>query len=61
MKEQEIRQLERIEESFMRQLLKTKKSCPIHQIYTDLGQVPARFDIIKLRLFFFEVHFELRP
>ena len=52
MKEQEIRQLERIEENFMRQLLKTKKSCPINQLYTELGQVPARFDIIKLRLFF---------
>ena len=43
-KEQEIRQLERIEESFMRQLLKTKKICPINQL-------PARFDIMKLRLF----------
>ena len=52
MKEKEIRQLERIEENFMRQLLKTKKSCPINQLYTELGQVPARFDIIKLRLFF---------
>lgn len=52
LKEQEIRQLERIEESFMRQLLKTKKSCPINQLYTELGQLPARFDIMKLRLFF---------
>ena len=52
LKEIEIRQLERIEENFMRQLLKTKKSCPITQIYTELGQIPARFDIIKLRLLF---------
>ena len=36
----------------MRQLLKTKKSCPIVQLYLELGQVPVRFDIIKLRLYF---------
>ena len=52
LKEQEIRQLERIEESFMRQVLKTKRGCPIKQMYLELGQDPARFDIFKLRLFF---------
>ena len=51
-KETEIRQLERIEESFMRKLLKTTKGCPIIQIYIELGQIPARFDIIKIRLSF---------
>jgi hypothetical protein len=52
LKETEIRQIERIEESFMRQLLKTKRGCPIKQMYLELGQIPARFDILKLRLFF---------
>jgi hypothetical protein len=52
LKEKEVRQLERIEESFMRQLLKTTKGCPIIQLYTELGQIPARFDIIKLKLNF---------
>ena len=52
LKEIEMRQLERIEEGYMRQLLKTSRGCPIAQIYLELGQVPARFDIFKLRLFF---------
>ena len=52
LKEAEIRQIERIEENFMRKLLKTSKGCPIIQIYLELGQIPARYEIIKLRLFF---------
>ena len=36
----------------MRQLLKTSRSFPINQLYRELGQIPARFDIFKLRLFF---------
>ena len=52
LKESEIRQIERIEEIFMRRLLKTSKGCPIIQIYLELGQIPARFEITKLRLFF---------
>ena len=52
LKENEIRQLERIEEHFMRKLLKTKKGCPINQIYCELGQIPARFDIYKIQMFF---------
>ena len=52
LKEGELRALERIEESFMRQLLKTGKGCPIVQMYLELGHIPARFGIMKLRLFF---------
>ena len=52
LKELEIRQIERIEENFMRQLLKTTKGCPISQLYLELGQRPARFDIFKLQLFY---------
>ena len=51
-KETEIRQLERIEESFMRQILKTGAKCPISQLYLELGQVPARFQIKRTRLLF---------
>ena len=36
----------------MRQLLKTTKGCPISQIYLELGHIPARFHIFKMRLFF---------
>ena len=61
LKENEIRQLERIEENFMRQLLRTKKSCPIMQLYLELGQVPARFDIIKLRLYFLKYILQQAP
>ena len=61
LKEQEMRQIERIEENFMRQLLKTKKSCPINQLYTELGQVPARFDIMKLRIFFLKYILDQDP
>ena len=36
----------------MRKILKTKRSCPITQMYLELGQWPARFEIKKLRLLF---------
>ena len=52
LKESEIRHLERIEETYMRKLVETTKGCPINQIYLELGQTPARFDIMKQRLFF---------
>ena len=49
LKETEIRTIERIEESFMRKLLDTKKGCPISQMYLELGHSPARFHIFKMR------------
>ena len=33
-------------------LHEAEKGCPITQIYLELGQPPARYDIYKLRLFF---------
>ena len=36
----------------MRKLLKTNKSCPISQMYLELGQSPARFHIYKMRALF---------
>ena len=52
LKERELRILERIEENFMRKLLQTRASCPIVQLYLELSQIPARFAIMKSRLFF---------
>ena len=52
MKEMELRQLERIEEGYMRQVLNTTKGCPIIQMYLTLGVTPARFGIQKIRLLF---------
>ena len=52
LKESEIRQLERIEETYMRKLVNTTRGCPIIQLYCELGQVPARFHIMKQRLNF---------
>jgi hypothetical protein len=52
LKETELRQLERIEESYLRQVLKTTKGCPINQLYLSLGQYPARFEIQKMRLLY---------
>ena len=52
LKEAEVRQLERIEEGFLRELLKTSKGCPITQLYLEAGLIPARYEIIKTRLLF---------
>ena len=52
LKELEIRQLERIEEQFMRKILNTTRGCPIVSLYLSLGHVPARFEIQKRRLLF---------
>ena len=58
LKENELRALERIEESYMRQLVGTTKGCPITQLYLELGHSPARFGIIKLRLYFLKTILE---
>ena len=36
----------------MRKLVDTAKECPTIQLYFELGHIPARFDIMKQRLFF---------
>ena len=50
--EKQLRELERIEEGFLRKLLKTSKSCPIVILYLSVGIIPARFQIMKMRLMF---------
>jgi hypothetical protein len=52
LKEWEIRQIERIEKGFLIELLKTSPGCPIKQIYLEVGQIPARFEIIRIRLLY---------
>ena len=52
LKESELRHLERIEESFLRKVLNTTKGCPITQLYLEIGQIPARFEIQKMRLLY---------
>ena len=52
--EVQIRKLERIEEEYLRKILKTKKGCPISQMYLETGQWPARFQIMKSRIMFFK-------
>ena len=36
----------------MRKLLKTNKGCPISSLYLEIGQTPARFEIMKMRLLY---------
>ena len=56
--EHQIRQLERIEENFLRKVFKTPKSCPIIQLYLESGHTPARFEIQRMRLLYLQnIHF----
>ena len=52
--ENNLRNIDKIEEGFLRKILRTQKSCPISQLYLETGQWPARFQITKLRLLFFK-------
>jgi hypothetical protein len=45
LKESELRQIERIEEGRLRKVFKTAKVCPVIQLYLEVGQFPARFEI----------------
>ena len=52
LKENQIRQLGRIEEGYLRKLFQTSAGCPIAQLYLESGFIPARFAIKKARLLF---------
>ena len=52
LKESELRKIERIEENYLRKILKTTKGCPITQLYLEVGQYPARYEIKKMRLLY---------
>ena len=61
LKETELRQLERIEEDFLRKMFKTAKGCPITQLYLESGHVPARYAIKKIKLLFLKTILEENP
>ena len=46
--------MERIEESFLSQMFKTTKGCPLSQLYLEAGHAPARFEVKKIRLLFLQ-------
>ena len=52
LKEYQLRLIERIEESNVRQIFKTFRGCPISQLYLEVGQTPACFQIQKFILLF---------
>jgi hypothetical protein len=54
LKENEIRQLERIEENFLRKVLNTSRGCPIVQLYLTTGHTPARVEVQKARLLYLQ-------
>ena len=59
--EAQTRQLERIEENFLRKVFKTLKSCPIVQLYLEAGHIPARFEIKRMRLLFLKNIMQQKP
>ena len=54
LKENEYRSIERIEESFLRQLISTRRFCKISLLYLEFGLWPARFEMKRLRLLFLQ-------
>ena len=52
LKENELRSIERIEETYLRQLISTRRFCTISMLYLEFGVWPARFEIIRMRLLF---------
>ena len=54
LKENNLREIEKVEESFLRQLLDQTKGCPLTQLYLECGIYPARFEILKMRLLFLQ-------
>ena len=51
--EREMREFEKIEEGYLRELVGTGQKCPISQLYLEVGQYPARFDIFKIQILFY--------
>ena len=49
----DYRKIEQIEEDQMRLLFETDRSCPIHLLYLESGQVPARFQIKRMVINFY--------
>ena len=54
MKEGDFRKIEQNEEEQMRLLFDTDKSCSLHLMYLESGQVPARYQIKRMQLNMFQ-------
>ena len=50
--EAEVREMEKIEESFLIQLYNTEIGCPRSQLYLEGGIYPLRFEIMKIKTMF---------
>ena len=57
----QIRQLERIEEGYLRTLFQTSTGCPTVQLYLETGHAPARFEVMKTKLLFLKCILEEDP
>ena len=51
-KKNELRQIGRIEEELLRKFFKTGKGCPLYQLYFEIGDIPARFAIARMKIVF---------
>ena len=49
-KEDEYRKIEQIEEEQMRLLFSTDRSCSIHLLYLEAGQIPGRYQVKRMIL-----------
>ena len=58
LKENEVRQIERIEEMFIRRVLKTSKGCSKVQLYLGLGHTPARLANQKMTVLYLQYIFQ---
>ena len=52
--ENNLRRIERIEEQYIRKILKTPRSCPTSQLYLEFGLWPSRFELKKMRCLFLQ-------
>ena len=53
-KEEDFRSIEKREEDQMSKLFDTDRSCPTHLLNLELGQNPARFQIKRMTLNFYQ-------
>ena len=49
-----LRKIEQIEEGQLRLLFATNASCPIHLMYLESGHMPARFQIKRMMINYFQ-------
>ena len=49
-KENALRQTERIEEELLRKLFKTRQESPFNQKYFEIGHIPAKFAKARVKI-----------